>query len=76
MTAVEDLLCRCSPSTAGFALAGLWCLPSLLFECVVCGGVWVVLWWGLKLATGYIGSEASWNVQEKVSCCLCLAGAT
>lgn len=30
---------------------GLWCLPSLSFACVVCWGVWVMLWCGVKLAT-------------------------
>lgn len=48
------------PYIAGFTIAGLWCLPNLLFECVVCDGVYVVLW--------YVGSRTSREIYAKVSC--------
>ena len=36
----------------------------------------MVLWCGLKLATGWVGFGASWEVQAKVSCCMCSVGTT
>ena len=42
-------------------LAGLWCLPSLPFGCVLCEGGWGILWCRLKLATIYIGFGDSWE---------------
>lgn len=47
---------------------GFWCLASLPFECVICGCGALV-----ELDTGYVGSQASWEVQAKVSHCLCPA---
>lgn len=32
-----------------------------------------MLWCGLKLPTRCVGSEVSWEVEAKVSCCLCPA---
>lgn len=36
-------VCRSWPSGVGFILPGFWCLQNLFFECVICGGGWVVL---------------------------------
>ena len=55
------------------SLGGLWCLLSLPLECITCRGGWVVLCHDLKLSTGYAGSGASWEIQAKVSHCLCSA---
>ena len=54
VTTMEDQqLFRASLHRAEFSSAKLWCLLSLPFECVTCGGGWVlVLQYGLKLALG------------------------
>ena len=38
---------------------GFWCLPSPPFGCVVCGGVQIELWCGVKLATSVLLKETS-----------------
>ena len=53
---------------------GLWCLLSLLLECVTCGGGWVVLQCGLNLSNGHDGSAASWEMQAKDSHNYALSG--
>ena len=37
------------------------CQPSLPFRCFICGAHWLVLWCGVKPATGSVGSGASWG---------------
>ena len=61
MTTMEELLCRGWPYGARFTVAVFWCQSSLPCRCVICVGGWVVLWYRLKLATGYVGSEAPWE---------------
>ena len=46
---------------------------SLALECVAVGRGWLVLQHGLKLPAGCAGTGASWEVQAKVSFCLCPA---
>ena len=38
----------------------VWCLLRSLLGCAICGANWVVLWYGLNLGTGCVGSGASW----------------
>lgn len=61
LTTVKKLLCRGWPYRAGFTLTSLCDLSSLLWGCVIHWGSWAVLRYGLKLATGYICSGASWG---------------
>ena len=37
------------------------CLPRLSFACAICGAKQAMLWCGLKPASGFVGSGASWE---------------
>ena len=66
-TMSKKLLFRGQPHEAELASAGLWCLLCLFRDCFTCGGCWVVVWCGLKLATIYTGFGASQEMKAKVS---------
>lgn len=63
-----ELMCRDLSYGVGFISTRLWCLQSLPFWFILCGGDWVVLWCGLKLATWYkiqsdlkmVATDAGW----------------
>lgn len=60
MLTAYEVLCggRVTPKSRIY-LSGLCCLLRPHFECAACRSNRVVLWCGLKLASGFVGSVAS-----------------